>query len=297
MFQFLGIELPVTGVALGLMSGGLWLRAPRWPRQGWFTRLAEESPSSVIVSMSAVTVPVTTYVFVRLAYALFPQTVAQAGPVIVVIGAVNLIVGGICAAAQRGLRLLLAYLCMSQIGIILLGIGSLSSAGVVGAIYGEFALGLGLAGFGLFAGIVFDRTGRGRFLNDDGEAELGGVATQAPIMAVIAGIVIGSLLTIPGLAGFVGSALVLLGSFPVYPIIAILATGSLLLATYYLFMMYRHVFLGRASEQAQAFTDLTLRERAYLLPLVACLLVFGLYPTPLIELVRPTVLTLLSTVK
>jgi NADH-quinone oxidoreductase subunit M len=77
----------------------------------------------------------------------------------------------------------------------------------------------------------------------------------------------------------------------------VLTGAALLLATYYLFTMYRCVFLGKAEEGGAVFADLGLRERAYLLPLVAALLIFGLYPKPLLDLVRPTVLTLLSTVK
>ena len=78
---------------------------------------------------------------------------------------------------------------------------------------------------------------------------------------------------------------------------AIFAAIAFLLATYYLFTMYRYVFLGAPGTATETFEDLTLRERVYLLPVVACLLSFGVYPKPLLDLVRPTVLSLLSTVK
>jgi NADH-quinone oxidoreductase subunit M len=97
----------------------------------------------------------------------------------------------------------------------------------------------------------------------------------------------------------VGGALVLIGSYSVSPAVVLLACASILLSGYYLFTMYRLVFLGTAKEApsgGSTFIDLSARERLYLLPLVASLLFFGLYPKLLIELVRPTVLTLLSTV-
>jgi NADH-quinone oxidoreductase subunit M len=113
-------------------------------------------------------------------------------------------------------------------------------------------------------------------------------------------VAVASLLGFPGLGGFVGDSLVIIGSYSVSPGVVMLACGSVLLSGYYLFTMYRHVFLGSPAEGgtgvALAFPDLTLRERIYLLPVVASLLFFGLYPKLLIELVRPTVLTLLSTV-
>jgi NADH-quinone oxidoreductase subunit M len=294
-FLFLGQTLPVAPVSFVLISLGLALRMPVWPFHGWFTRSAEESPASVFVALSAVTVPVGAYIFVRLGYSLFPQTFAQASGVIVAIGAVNLVMGGLCAASQRGLRLLLAYLCVGEMGLVLMGAGSLSAAGVVGAIYHVLALGLSLGGFGLLAGIMLERTGELRFLDDHGVPQMGGIASQAPTTALVGGVIVASLLGFPGLSGFVGRALLVVGGFSVYPVAMVIAGAVLLLATYYLFTMYRFVFLGKTGELTSSFADLTIREKAYLLPLVAALLAFGVYPKPLIELVRPTVMALLST--
>jgi NADH-quinone oxidoreductase subunit M len=297
MFNFLGYELPVSGVAFGLISAGLSLRAPIWPFHGWFTQVAQEAPSSVFVALCAATVPVALYVFVRDCYLLFPETLNSAAKVIAGVGTVNLIMGGICAVSQTGLRRLLAFLCVSEVGIVLMGIGSLNSTGVVGAVYQQLILGLGLAGFGLFSGIISERTGHADFLTEKGERTLGGVATRAPAVAVIAGIVVASLLGFPGFGGFVGHALVIIGSYSTHPITVAIAGAALLLASYYLFTMYRCIFLGRPATGSSAFADLTYRERAYMLPVVMSLLFFGLYPKPLIELIRPTVLTVLSTVK
>ena len=297
IFHLLGYDVSVSAVAFGLIAAGLAFRAPIWPFHGWFTDVAEEAPPSVFVALSAVSVPVATYIFIRLAYSLFPQTTAQAADGIVAIGVINLVVGGICAISQRGLRLLLAFICLSEVGLILIGVGSLNSAGIVGAVYQQLALGLALAGFGLFTGVMIHRTGQAQFRDEAGQASIGGAATKAPIMALVAGVVIASLLGFPGSGGFVGHSLLMIGSYSVHPAAVILAGTALILATYYLFAMYRYVFLGSTREGVTGFSDLSIRERAYLLPLVGCLLVFGIYPKPLIELARPTVLTLLSMIK
>ena len=145
--------------------------------------------------------------------------------------------------------------------------------------------------------MVTQRTGRVDFIGADQKRVLGGIAIEAPVISIVAGIVLASLLGFPGLGGFVGHSLIMIGSFTVRPLTVLVAGASLLLASYYLFTMYRQVFLGEPTADSKGFEDLTVRERAYLLPLVAALLFFGLYPKPLIELIRPTVLTLLSSVK
>ena len=296
-FRLLGQPLPVASVAFGLISAGLALRAPVWPLHSWFTQAADEAPPSVFVALCAVAVPVATYIFIRLSYSLFPATLEHAAEAVVVIGSISLVIGGFSALAQRNLRSLLAYICLSGVGLILIGLGSRNTVGVVGAIYQQLALGLGLAGFGLFSGILHRRTGRTEFVDLQGNSTLGGVAIQAPVMALVAGVIIASLLGFPGLGGFVGQGLLLIGSFSSHPVAVLIAGASLLLATYYLFQMFRFVFLGQPVNGGTELEDLSLWERAYLLPLVGCLLLFGLYPKPLIELVRPSVQSLISTVK
>ncbi len=297
-FQILGTDLSVAAVAFGMISLGLALRAPIWPLHGWFVEVAEEAPPSVFVAISAVCVPVATYIFVRLTCSLFPETMASAAEGVVWVGGLNLVIGGICAVSQRRLKVLLAYVCLSEVGLILIGMGSLSAAGMVGAVYQQLALGLGVAGFGLLSGVLMGRTGVGEFRTEAGDPVLGGAATHAPMMALVAGVVVVSLLGFPGSGGFVGHSLLMIGSFSVHPGAVLLGCASLLLATYYLFTLYRFVFLGpEASPRAKAIQDLTLREQAYLYPLVILLVVFGIYPKPLLELVRPTVLALLGSLQ
>ncbi len=296
-FILFGEELSVSKVAFGLIGLALAFRGPIWPFQGWFTKVAAEAPASVFVVISGITAPVALYIFIRLSYTLFPETLQMGAPIIVTIGVLNLVMGGVSAAAQRSLSGLLAFLCLSEVGMVLIGIGSMNPAGVVGAVYQVLALGLGVTGFGLISGILFDRLGDGVFVNKEGETRFGGIAVRAPAIAVMAGMVIASLLGFPGFGGFVSHALVTIGSYSTRPIIVAVAAFALLLANYYVFMMYRHIFFGKPSAASQDFEDLTWRERFYLFPIVVGLLFSGVYPRPLLDLVRPTVLTLLSVAK
>jgi NADH-quinone oxidoreductase subunit M len=296
-FGIMGVELPVSGVAFGLISLGLALRVPVWPLHGWFTRGAKESPASVFLVSSAVCIPVATYVFIRLCYSLFPETLVGYARVVVVVGAINLIIGGLCAVAQKEIRLLLAYLSMTALGFIMVGIGSLNAAGLVGAVYQQLSVGLALACFGLFSGLVVERAGHCQFSEVEGAPRFGGLALQAPVLSFFAGIMIAALLGFPGTGGFVGQSLLIIGSYAGHPWIVILGGLALLLSAYYLFNLYRQFFLGEQGSSSKGFGDLSLREQLYLLPLLAGIVFCGLYPKPLLELVRPTVLTLLSTIK
>ena len=314
--QLAGLEFQVAPVAFGLTSLGIALRAPIWPFHGWFTHAAKQAPASVFVALCAVSVPVATYIFVKLCYSLFPETLVESTRWIDMIGVLNLIICGVCAVAQRDLKLLAAFFCLSIVGLMLLGVGSLNPAGVVGVSFEQLVLGLGLAGFGLFAGIVHDRVGHSYFLDEKGGRTLGGVSQKAPAASLFVGILLASLLGFPGLGGFVGDSLLIIGSYSIHPAVMILIGVALVLAIYYLFNMYKVVFLGapahtaavasdnlpesavtQVSAQVAGFTDLSLRERSFLFPLAAALLICGLYPKPFIEMVRPAVLTLLSLVK
>jgi NADH-quinone oxidoreductase subunit M len=228
---------------------------------------------------------------------LFPDVLEIAGPFIVTIGAMNLVMGAVCAVPQKNLNRLLAYLCLSQFGLALMGVGSLSSMGLVGAFYQQLVLGLSWVGFGLIVGILVQRTGQASFLTDTGERIYGGIAVQAPIVAVITGVILASLLGFPGFGGFVSYALVLMGSYTMSPITVLIAGGAFLLISYGLLSVYRSLFFGEYHGSSKTFLDLTFWERAYLLPVVSLLIMFGLFPKPWIQLVRLSILMVLNTVK
>lgn len=297
IFEIFGISFSLPKIAFTLICLGLAMRAPIWPLHGWFIQIAEVAPPSVFVALLVGAVPVALYLFLKIFYLLFPNSSNYLSQVIVVVGGINLVMGAFCAIAQKGLSRLLAFIGLGQVGLVLVGVGSSTPAGIVGAVYHLFILGLSLAGFGLFSGVITDRMRDSVFLGDKNEPLLGGIAVKAPIISIVSGIIICSLLGFPGLSGFVSHSLIIIGSYAKHPSIVFLAIFTLLLSSFCLFSMYRHVFLGERSENGLEFLDLTLREKLYFLPIVGCLLFFGLYPKPLIELVRPAVLSLLSAIK
>jgi NADH-quinone oxidoreductase subunit M len=249
----------------------------------------------VFVALTSGVVPVSAYLFLRLSYTLFPESISQAAPIVVSVGVVNLLMGSLCASAQRTLPLLLAFLGLTEVGLIMIGIGSLSSSGLMGAVFQVFVMGLSLAGFGLGSGILMNRFGSQEFTGD----RFGGTAIQQPAIAVVVGLIMASVLGLPGLSGFVGHALIVLGGYGSHPAAVLIVGGCFVLLVSTLFGMYRSVFFGKARSDRgdKENADLSIREKAYLLPLVGGLLSFGVYPKPLLDLIRPTVLTLLSLLK
>jgi NADH-quinone oxidoreductase subunit M len=126
----------------------------------------------------------------------------------------------------------------------------------------------------------------------------GGLVWRAPVLGAVCAVFLVSLIGLPGLGGFVGSALLLMGSFNVNPLMVLVCSGAILFFAYKVFSVFKTIFLGKADgDVLRDGSDLTLREKFSVAPLVLGLLVLGLYPKGLLELIRPTALTLLSMVK
>lgn len=294
--ELLGTSIDVGRWALGLIALGLALRAPIWPLHGWFMRFSEEAPFTVLVAMVSAVVPIALYLLARLSFSLFPELMIDASRGLVVCGLLNLCLGVLCAVSQRDLRSLLAYASLAQVGLALIGMGSLHSAGWVGAVVQWLTMGLALAGVGLIFGMISQRSGHSEFVRVDGERGFGGLFQRAPGISAVFSLVLASLLGVPGTAGFVAFSLLVIGSYSVHPVtVAILGMCAVVLG-YVLMTLYRLVFLGKPTGTQAAFTEITWREKAALFPLLVALVVLGVYPRPLVDLVRPTVLTLLSMV-
>jgi len=296
-FEILGSEFAVGPVAFVFLSLGIALRVAVWPFHGWLVHSSEEAPASTFVAISSGLIPVACYVFIRVCYPLIPDTLNTAAPYLVAFGAANLLIGSFSALAQKTMRSLLAYIVVAQTGLFFIGVGSLSHAGVVGSIYNQFALALGVASIGLLSGTIEGRIGSSQFRGPNNETPISGIVGKAPMVAIVCGIALASILGMPGLGGFVGQALVVLGAYAGHPVAVILAAVGLLLSVYTLLNMFRCLFLGAETPISNGVSDLLTSEKIYFSSLLVFMLVIGVYPKPFLEIVRPTVLTLISSIK
>jgi NADH-quinone oxidoreductase subunit M len=296
-FEISGAEILVGPTVFTLLALGIALRLAVWPLHGWLIHTSEEAPASTFVALASLMIPVAGYIFVKICYPLIPETLVMASPYIVGFGIINLLIAAFGALAQRTVRSLLAYIGIAQTGFFLVGIGSLSQAGVVGAIYNQFSLALAIGCLGLLSGKIENQLGTARFCDEEDRSLISGMLAKSPALAVVFAIALASLAAMPGLGGFVGQALILLGSYSIHPLMIILASLALLLSVYALFNMFRDIFLGEATPTSSSMGDLGLMERFYFFPMVGFLFVIGIYPKPFLETIRPTILTLISSIR
>ncbi len=203
---------------------------------------------------------------------------------------IGIIYGAVLAIGQTDVMRLIAYTSISHFGFIILGIFAMTSQGQAGSTLYMVNHGISTAALFLIAGFLVSRRGT-RLI-----ADYGGVQKVAPVMAgtfLVAGL---ATLSLPGLAPFISEFLVLVGTFSRYQIAAVVATFALVLAAIYVLWLYQRMMTGPLKEGNETVRDLVRREIAVVAPLIALLLVLGVYPKPVLDVITPAVSHVLVTV-
>ncbi len=262
---------------------GFAIKVPVFPFHTWLPDAHVEAPTAISVILAGVLLKMGTYGMLRVNYMMFPDVTFKMSMFIAVLGMINIIYGAFCAMAQKDLKRLVAYSSISHMGYVLLGMASLTEEGLNGAVLQMFNHGVVAAMLFLLVGVIYDRAHHRRI---DG---FGGIASVAPNYAVISFLAFFAALGLPGLNSFISEALVLLGAFQKYRIItAVSATGVIITAAYCLWTIQR-IFLGKLNEKYAVFPDINAREFISLLPLGILVIVLGIYPHPILALMKPTV--------
>ncbi|MFM2091412.1 MAG: dehydrogenase subunit [Planctomycetota bacterium] len=279
----LGLALPMLGliaVALACL-----VKIPAVPLHTWLPHAHVQAPTAVSVLLAGILLKLGVFGLWRVAWPLFPDAVLAAAPVLGGLGLAGLLWTAWVALGQRDLKRLVAYSSVSHMGWCLIGLASLTTAGALGAMVQAVAHGFSSALLFLLVGVLYDRAHHRRI---DG---FGGLVGPMPrfcwvlLIACLAGA------GLPALAGFVGEALAFIGAVHAgggWGWVAAAAAPSVVLAAAYNLWAYQRVATGplRHPEQA-AFPDLDRRELVAVLPLVALLLLVGLWPAPLVDALRP----------
>ncbi|MDV8002162.1 NADH-quinone oxidoreductase subunit M [Rhodococcus sp. IEGM 1408] len=279
------LEIP-PGVALLLFAGftlAFAIKAPLWPFHTWLPGAAVAATPASAVLMMAVVDKVGTFAMLRYSLPLFPDAASTAAPVLVTLAVISIVYGGVMAIAQTDLLRLIAYASISHFGFIVLGVFARTEQSAAGSALYMVNHGIATAALFLVAAFLVRRRGTreiGRF---------GGVQQVAPVLAgvfLVAGL---ATLSLPGLAPFVSEFLVFVGTFGPYPVAAVLATSTFVLAAIYILWTYQRVMGGPVAPGLEGTPDLGLRERVVVLPLVGALLVLGFYPQPALDVIEPAV--------
>ncbi len=280
----------IRWVAFILLMVGFGIKLPAVPVHTWLPDAHVEAPTAISVLLAGLLLKIGGYGFFRVAYGIFPDAAIDLSYPIACFGMVSIIYGGLTAMAQNDLKRMIAYSSVSHMGFVMLGLASLTIQGLSGALFQMVSHGFISAALFILAGVIYDRTGDRRITN------FSGLAKVMPVFTVFVVVFFFASLGLPGLSGFVGEFLVLLGSIgsdylPKWVGIVSI-TGIVISAAYYLWALQR-MFFGkfwtREKEWEQKMKDLTIRELIILVPLAAFVVLFGIAPNLLLDPVNNSV--------
>jgi NADH-quinone oxidoreductase subunit M len=260
------------------------VKVPLFPFHTWLPDAHVEAPTAGSVLLAGVLLKMGVYGYLRLAVPMFPQAAAQFAPWLAGLGVVGIIYGSLVAWSQHDMKKMVAYSSVAHLGTVMLGIMAFEPAAVAGAVLQMVNHGLSTGALFLLVGVLYERR-HTRVIED-----YGGLAKVMPGFAAVFMIVTLSSIGLPGLNGFVGEALVLFGAFRTYPWLAGAAVSGVILSAVYMLGMYQAAIFGplRHTEN-KVLPDLNAREWLYLLPVLAFIILIGVWPGPLLKRAMPAV--------
>jgi NADH-quinone oxidoreductase subunit M len=267
------------------------IKVPLFPFHTWLPDAHVEAPTAGSVILAGVLLKMGTYGFVRFAFPLFPLAATYFAPFLAVLAVVGIIYGALVALVQPDLKKLVAYSSVSHLGFVVLGITAMNTQGVQGAVFQMVSHGISTGGLFLIVGMLSDRR-HTRLI-----AEFGGLKTVAPRLVAAFLIITLASIGLPGLNGFVGEFLILLGAFTWNPTLAAFAAVGVILSATYMLWMFQRVNYGPVSEANASFPDLRPREWALLVPIIALSILMGVVPNVFLRPMAPSVERMLSVVR
>ena len=289
-----GATVPWIGTAIfWFLFLSFAVKVPVFPLHTWLPDAHVEAPTPISVILAGILLKLGAYGMLRINFPFFPDVMPDAAFMLGVLGMVSIVYGALVAMAQTDFKKMVAYSSVSHMGFCILGFAAMTTEAYNGAIFMLFAHGTISGLLFLVVGVVYDRAHH-RDLN-----RFGGLMWNMPVYASIASLAMFASLGLPGLAGFLGEFPTLLGSFKseYYEGARILtfisAFGLVFTAAYYLRAIQR-VLLGKTNPACETFPDANKREMLSMLPLVIPTILFGLWPGPVFDLIRPSVEFLLK---
>jgi len=301
----LTFDMPAIQVGLLTAAQQMWLfaafffafaiKVPLFPLHTWLPLAHTEAPTAGSVFLAGVLLKTGAYAIIRFCLGLFPAAAMAFAPYVVTLAVIGIIYGALVSLVQEDFKRLVAYSSVSHMGFVLLGVFSFTTQGMTGGIVQMVNHGISTGGLFLCVGMLYERSHTRQF------SELGGVATAMPIFAGMFLVITLSSAGLPGLNGFVGEFLTLLGAFSNeatrwFAVVG--ASGVILAIAYLLWMFQQAMYTTRPGVwPARTWPDLNLREIAVLVPIIVAAAWIGIYPKDVLRPMETASDTILTTMQ
>ena len=282
-------------------STGRWLffafavafavKVPIFPLHTWLPDAHTQAPTAGSVVLAGVLLKLGTYGFLRFGLYLFPEAARWSRPLFLTLGVIGITYGAIVATMQNDLKRLVAYSSIAHLGFIVLGTFAFTSQAITGSVMQMINHGISTGALFLLVGMIYERRHTREI------AQLRGIQQVAPMFAAGFMVVMLSSIGVPGLNGFVGEYLILIGSFLTARWWVVVAATGVILAALYLLWAYQRVFHGEPDDDNKGFAELTLKEASVLVPLIGIIVFTGIYPKPMLDRIEPAVNALVAHVE
>lgn len=268
------------------------IKIPVFPFHTWLPDAHVEAPTAISVILAGVLLKMGTYGILRLNFGILPAaTLDLAFWSLAALGTFNIVYGALCALAQTDLKKLVAYSSISHMGYVMLGMAAFTPQGINGAVLQMFNHGTITAMLFLLVGVIYDRA---HHRDIDG---FGGLAGIMPVYTGVTALAFFGAMGLPGLSAFISEVLVLLGAWQRHPGLTIVAASAIVLTAGYLLWTMQRVWLGTPNEKYVGLPEITAREILTLAPLAVIVVVLGVYPHAVLDLINTSLLNLNEIVK
>ena len=292
VINFLGVALSFQDLVWLAFALSFAIKVPMFPFHTLLPDAHTDAPTAGSVILAGVLLKMGAYGFLRFNLPMFPEASQHFVPLIFVLSIIAIIYGAMVCMVQPDMKRLIAYSSVSHMGFVMLGMFAFNPQGVQGSLLQMINHGLSTGGLFLVVGLIYDRR-HTRLIS-----ELGGISRPMPVFATLFAIIMFASMGLPGLNGFIGEFLILLGAFQVrWWWGAFAVTGIILGAAYMLWLYQRTMFGEVTKEENKSLPDLDAREMATLLPIIAFCFWIGLYPAPFLKAMEASVANVIQTVE
>ena len=280
---------------------GFAIKVPVFPFHTWLPLAHVEAPTAISVILAGVLLKMGTYGFLRISYPLLPEEAASFSFMMALLGVINIIWGALNAIAQIDLKKMIAYSSVSHMGYVLLGMSGIvggeavgAEAGMNGAVMQMFNHGTITAMLFTLVGVLYDQAHHRWIVYPmdykdpelAGKLGFGGLASKMPIFNGFIVLAFFAGLGLPALSGFISEAMCFIGGFGSFRVLTMIGTLGILFNAIYFLRAYQRVFQGPFNEKYSDLKDMSMRDLGIIIPLAFLTLLFGVYPQPLLEIVR-----------